>query len=225
MAIFTESYIDVSKLLFWGEVSGDVDPSRKPRMVISFRDGNPRITVYTGEQGPGGVISFPSDYPTMVSILSLLKDIINSEPGTKVSVDSLTTIYENNKPTNDKKVVSTLYIGKSKQGIIYFSLIAENKPKIVFPFKASPFHVYRDNEGNIIPDEIISKKITENLVNFILNIISNAIVKYTEEEYTFKRKPIKTKNSTNIITELDNIEFNSNKTNSVVETSIDSIDI
>ena len=31
MAIFTESYIDVSKLLFWGEVSGDVDPSRKPR--------------------------------------------------------------------------------------------------------------------------------------------------------------------------------------------------
>ena len=56
-------------------------------------------------------------------------------------------------------------------------------------------------------------------------MISNAIIKYTEEEYTFKRKPTKTKNPSSVASELDNIEFNSNKTNAVVETSIDSIDI
>jgi len=225
MAIFTNSYIDISKFLLWGEVSGDTDSSHKPRMVISFRDGNPRITVYTGEQGSNGIISFPSDYTTMVSILTLLKDIINAEPGTKISVDSLTTLYENNKPTNDKKLVSTLYIGKSKQGIIYLSLIAENKPKIVFPIKASPYHIYKDNEGNIISDEIISKKITENLVTFILNIISNIIINYTEEEYTVKRKPNKIRNSSNIASELDNIEINSNKSSMITESSIDAIDI
>ena len=140
-----KTYYDISKLVIWGDDSSDGENGNKrPRMVFSFRDGNPRITVYTGITGQNGVISFPSDYPTMVAIVNILKDVIVSEPGNKFSISSLTNVYENNKPTKEKKIVSTLYIGKSKDGLIYFSVIAENKPKLVFTIKPSPFHVFKD---------------------------------------------------------------------------------
>lgn len=191
-----KTYWDIAKLVVWGDEATEGD-SKRPRLVFGFRDGNPRITVYTGVSGPGGVISFPSDYPTMVGVINILKDVIAAAPGTKFSIDSLTSVYENNKPTTEKKVVATLHIGKSKDGLVYFSVITEGKPKLVFTIKASPFHAFRDSEKNIVPDNVISCKIAAGLADLILNIISNVIVNYTTEEYTGDRKPVAIKGSQN----------------------------
>lgn len=182
------NYIDINKMVIWGENSSD-NENKKPKLVFSFRDGNPRITVYTGGTGSNSVISFPSDYPTMVGIISLLKDVIAGPPGTKYSIDSLTSVYEDNKPTTEKRLVSTLYIGKSKEGLIYFSVISENKPKLVFTIKPSPYHVFRDGEKNTIPDSVISCKIASGIADLVLNTISNILTNYTFEEYSNTRKP------------------------------------
>ena len=184
-----KTYYDVSKLVIWGDDAPEGD-AKRPRMVFSFRDGNPRITVYTGQTGPNGVISFPSDYPTMVGIINVLKDVIAGQPGTRFSIDSLTAVYQDNKPTKDKKVVAVLHIGKSKEGIIYFSVTAEAKPKLLFSIKPSPFHAFRDAEKNTIPDSVMSTKIASGLADLILNIISSVIVNYTNEEYSTVRKPV-----------------------------------
>jgi hypothetical protein len=192
--LYTKNFVDVSKFVIWGDATGD-DNSKRPRMVFSFRDGNPRLTVYTGVTGPEGVIAFPSDFPTMVTIINLIKDIANGEPGQKVSVDSATNIYENNKPTNKKKVVSTLYVGKSKEGVVYLSLISENKPKLVFPFKPSAYHAFRDADKNEFPVAKISAKMATGVADVILNLISDVLIKYTEEEYQTSRKPTRVKNN------------------------------
>lgn len=188
MANLVGTYYDISKLVIWGDETTDGE-NKRSRLVFSFRDGNPRITVYTGASGANGVISFPSDYPTMVGIITLLKDVIAGQPGMKYAIDSLTTVYDNNKPTTEKKIVSTLYIGKSKEGLIYFSVITEGKPKLVFTIKPSPFHVFRDSEKNNIPDSVISCKLATGIADLVLNIISNVITEYTAEEYTGARKP------------------------------------
>lgn len=88
MATLYNKYYDVSKLVIWGDDTGD-ENNRKAKLIFSFRDGNPRITVYTGVTGKDGVISFPSDHPTMVTIMNLLKDVANGQPGTKFAIDSL----------------------------------------------------------------------------------------------------------------------------------------
>lgn len=184
-----KTYVDIGKLIIWGDESTEGDHKRS-RLVFGFRDGNPRITVYTGITGQNGVISFPSDYPTMVTCMHMLKDVIAGEPGTKFSIDSLGAVYEDNKPTKEKRVVATLYIGKSKEGIVYFSVISEGKPKLVFSIKPSPFHVFRDSDKNIIPDSEMSCKLAKGISDIVLNVIGGILQAYTDEEYTTVRKPV-----------------------------------
>ena len=191
-----KTYYDVSRFVLWGDNEPEGDTKRS-RLVFGFRDGNPRITVYTGISGPGGVIAFPSDYPTMVGIINILKDVVKAAPGAKFSIDSLTSVYENNKPTTEKKVVSSLYIGKSKEGLVYFSVISEGKPKLLFTIKASPFHAFRDSDKNIVSADVVSCKIANGIADLILNIISSVIVNYTSEEYTGDRKPVPIKGNQN----------------------------
>jgi len=192
-----KKYYDVSKLVIWGDDASDSDNARKPKLVLSFRDGNPRFTVYTGTPGQEGVISFPSDYPTLVGVLSLLKDIARGPAGEKFAVDSLTAVYVDNKPTNEKKIVSTLYVGKSKEGLVYFSIIAENKPKIIFTIKSSPYHAYRDNSKNSVPESVLSEKLAIGLADLMLNVISAVLVNYTNEAYANGVKQTQIKGESN----------------------------
>lgn len=193
MATLYNKYYDVSKLVIWGDESGD-ENNRRSKLIFSFRDGNPRITVYTGVVGKDGVISFPSDHPTMVTIMNLLKDVAKGQPGTKFAIDSLTFVYENDKPTANKRIVSTLHIGKSKEGLVYFSVIMENKPKLVFTLKSSPFHTFRDKDKNLLSEELVSSKMALGLADLVLSIVGNIIVNYTDEEYdNSPRKPMEVK--------------------------------
>lgn len=184
MTFFAKSYFDVSKLVFWT----DVTDTQKARLVFSFRDGNPRIVVYTGVTGKDGIINFPSDVPTMTYIVSVLKEIAAGAPGEKQAIQSLTTLYVNDKPTQEKKLVSTLHIGKSKEGLVYLCLVAEDKPKIVFTIKSSIYHTFKDQDGNAIPDSVISVRMTTSIADMILNLISSGIMDYSKEEYSTTRK-------------------------------------
>lgn len=181
MPQLVKTYYDISKFVLWSD-SAD-DNSRKARLVLSFRDGNPRITVYAGGT-VDSVISFPSDIPTIVSVFNYMKEIAKSAPGTKIAVESLTTLYQDNKPTKEKKLVSTLYIGKSKEGLVYLSVISEGKPKLVFTIKSSDYHTFKDSDKNNIPADKISEMMAIGMADMALNIVSNIVLQYTNEEYS-----------------------------------------
>lgn len=207
-----KTYVDVAKFVIWAD-SEDGNNSRA-RLVFSFRDGMPRMTVYTGVTGPGGVISFPSDYPTMSAIMVYLKEVANGEAGGKMLVETLTNVYENNVATSAKKVVSTLHIGKSKEGVVYLSILSDSKNKIIFTIKPGQYTVFRDSEKNIIPNSIISVRMAIGIADMVLNIISSMVVNYTTEEYETVRKPMPIKSmqtataqSANIVQDLEDIPF------------------
>jgi len=198
MSRLFKKYFDISKLVIWGEGGPEGDNTKRPRLVISFRDGNPRFVVFTGLQGREGVIACPFDAIHMATAMNLFKDIIKGEPDNQIRVESLAPIYENNKPTNEKTVKATLYAGKSKDGILYFSVIAEGRPKIVFPIKPSPFHIFRDGNKNVIPDRVISEKMAMSIADMILDIIAINMINYTNEEYDNGRKQISTETQNSI---------------------------
>lgn len=186
-----KTYYDVAKLTIWADGEGLNDANAKrPRMILSFRDGNPRITVYTGETGPNGVISFPMDPYTFGGFIESVKDIIKAEPGTKVTIDSIGSVWENNKPTDKQRVVAVIHIGKTKDGIIYFSVIDEMKPKIVFPLKVSKWHTFRDTNKEVLPEARSSELLARGLVTTLGLIMAQVVVNYTNQEYAFgDRKP------------------------------------
>jgi hypothetical protein len=184
MSNLYKKYYDVSRLILWADGESDDSGARRARMVIGFRDGNPRITVYTGGTGSEAVISFPTDPITMVAAMNYLKDVIKAPPGTKMSIESLTTVYENNRPTKEKKVLSTLYLGKSKDGLIYMSVISEGRAKLIFTIKASPYHVFRDGDKNVLAEAKVSEMLASGIADMALNVVAQVLVQYTNEEYT-----------------------------------------
>lgn len=183
-----KSYYDIARLCVWGEpVETDQGP-RRPRLVFSFRDGNPRITVYTTEIG--NMISFPSEPLVFGGLLETLRGIVDAEPGSKEMITSEAPEYEDNKPTKRQRLVSTLYVGKSKEGLIYFSVIAEGKPKLIFTFRPSVFHKFLGEDKNPISDAVVSKRLALGLINTLTQVLANCVVQYTNEEYGFGgRKP------------------------------------
>jgi len=212
MSNLYQKYYDISKLVIWGDSDSTDQSSKRPRLVFSFRDGNPRISVYTGNSGVEGIISFPSDIPTMVSAMSMLKDVANGPNGNKVAIDSLTVNYVNNKPTNEKKLVSTLYIGKSKEGLVYLSVITEGKPKLVFSIKPSQYHTFKDSEKNVISDSVISPMMAKGIADVVLNVVSNILITYTNEEYNNSgRKQSSTKPNTSNGASNDSYKTDSSK--------------
>lgn len=178
-----KKYYDVSRLIIWGDAAADGDQRSRPRLVFGFRDGNPRFTVYAGGTGVENIIAFPSDCATMVGVMYLIKEIIKGPAGEKFAIDSLTSVYVDNKPTSEKRVVGTLYVGKSKEGLIYFSVLAEGKPKMVFTIKTSPYHAFRDGNKNPVPEAKVSECIAMGLVDTMLDVIGQVMVDYTNEEY------------------------------------------
>lgn len=187
-----KTYYDIAKLVVWGEQSGE--NNRRSRMIFGFRDGNPRVIVYTGETGPAAVLTFGAEHLTFGYFLETVNAAIAAEPGTKFQVDGLTPIYEDNKPTDQFKLLSSLFVGKSREGIIYFSVIMEGKPKLVFSLKPSVYHKFYDGSKNPIPDADVSTRMATALVKYLYGILNLLLVNYTDEEYvhgTRRPAPIK----------------------------------
>ena len=174
-------FYDVSKWVLWGE--GQNEDGKRPRLVLSFRDGNPRFTVYTGGQGAAGMISFPMDIPHLAGVMTALQDIANGPKEQQYKLESLSTVYEDNKPTSQKKTVSTLVIGKSKDGVVYMCVVAESKPKVIFPFKASQWHTWRTSNNEAVQEETVSKFIAIGMAKSVLSVLGNIMVAYSDEEY------------------------------------------
>lgn len=178
------TYYDVSRISIWSDAKINEDAKHKARMSITFRNGLPRLTVYTGLENPQNVISYPCDYPTFFYILELLEKVTKSPAGTQYEVDSEGMKFVNGERTNEKIVVSTLHIGKTKEGVVYLAIIAPDRPKIVFPIKLSDFHKARSSaDKQPIPEAEVSVMITMGMIRMLRHICSQTVMDVTNEEY------------------------------------------
>jgi len=173
-----KKYADIGRINIWGE---ELENGKRPRLVFGFRDGNPRIIIYTGEQGQQGVITYGMDMLVFGVFLETLKEIIEAAPSEKETIDSIL-------PPSDglpEKNIGVLHVGKTKEGIIYLSVIAESKPKLVFTLKPSKFHRFFNSSKNEMETSRISVRMATALYKYLYNIMSQVAVDYMVEEYTF----------------------------------------
>lgn len=175
------TYYDISKLTLWGDRR---DGQISPRLTLSFRDGNPRFVVYTGDKDVKP-INFPADFIIMETVLDRFRQIIDGPNGIKTSITSLGAKYDdNNRRTNEKRLVSTLYIGKNKEGIVYMLIKEESKPDIVFAFRKNEWHGFMDESSQEIPEATLSKYFAKAFVELTSRALGYFIGKYTEDAFT-----------------------------------------
>lgn len=188
MSGMLNTYYDVSKLSLWGEKGNQ---ESNPRFALSFRDGNPRFVTYTGEIG--SIINFPCDYRTFVAVLEAFEFMLDAPKGARISIDSKGRKYVNGQRTDEIRLVSVLHIGKSKEGVIFVSLVEEGKPKIAFAFNKNEWHDFRNESGEDIPVEVLSRWYAAGYLKLVRNAIAVMLVDYTREAYRdgeYKPTPI-----------------------------------
>lgn len=181
MSHLLKTFFDPPLLVLWGDKASD--DGKRTRMSFGFRDGRPRFTVSTGVQGRDGMIIFPADVPTITTLMLYLSDVATGPADNKIVNESLAPVYVDNVATSEKKVKGALIIGKTKDGIVYITVIAEGYPKIIFPFKSSDFHIWRDNNKEVIPAAEISVKMAQAYSEQVRSIITTAIYQHACEEY------------------------------------------
>lgn len=173
--------LDFDKLQMWTPTPGA--PGKRAKLGFSIRDGNPRITVFTNDPKDTinkGIIYAAMNPETFFAFLALFEKVIKSQEEVKTKIDCFGTRWENDKPTKERILISELYFGRTAEGIVWISLVAENRPKIKFDFKISDFHGIFRGDGKQISEAESSQLEALAKLGLLRTIYSNMIAKAIE---------------------------------------------
>lgn len=145
--------------------------NRRSRLQWSSYRGNPRIAVFTGvpDDTNKGVITAPMNPETAMILFDLLDDLRLGAPDRKYKVENYTLpkAEEGEKRSSEKIHLSDTWIGKDKEGVLWISVRAPNRPTIVFKFTVSDFHkLFKGNGEQLTEAEascLQAKAVVENL--------------------------------------------------------------
>lgn len=187
---------------------------RTSRLQWVVRDANPRITVYTGiPNDPGyGMISAAMNPETFFVMLELLERIALGEPNTKNMITCKTSSRTEDGTTGERRLVSTVWLGKDAEGIVWISVVAadETRPKIKFEFQISFYHELLKSNGTALSAAESSVLQTISVVKALRNIYSihtSEFAPRVERSQNYKsNKPTTTTNKTGISFD-DDISF------------------
>lgn len=131
-----------------------VENNQRASLQWAIRDGYPRITVFTrikSDNDGKGFINAPFDIFTFIALLDKIEQTAKS-PGPSKSM--VTCKHwprdETGKITGDLEVTSEVWFGKNDDGVVWISVTAPNKPKIVFEFLLSNYHEFKNSKGEPI---------------------------------------------------------------------------
>jgi len=145
---------------------------RAPSLSVSVIRNNPRIDVYTEVEGDRdrGKITAPMDSTTFFALLSVLEAVIEGPS------DEQTKITNKIGPPQDKRIVSTTIVGKDKDGKVFISVVATERPKVKFVFLPSDWHSFAHKDGTPYGEAELSMvyarawlKLLSSLVPAVLN--------------------------------------------------------
>jgi hypothetical protein len=112
---------------------------------------NPRITVYTNDPDDtrdNGKITAALDAPVFFAFLELLSNAIKSKTEYRAKIDNKNFIFPGGKRSETPVLVSSLIVGRDEEGVVFISVVANNRPIIKFPFVNPDFHHFFHTSGD-----------------------------------------------------------------------------
>ena len=165
------------------------DASKQSTMQWMLVANNPRLVVWTndpadtGESNGYGKITANLDMPTFVVFMNILADIIDGANDSKQYVENSNYIFPGGKRSDTPVLVSTLYCGKDKDGIVWISLIAKNRPIIKFVFGEGQFHHFHEKDGSPASKDKVSQLYAKAYTKLLYDMMEQLVVDlYVEPE-------------------------------------------
>lgn len=133
---------------------------KQSRLAWCVRDGQPRITVYTNIPSDAsnmyGILSANMNPETFFVFLDELEKIALGQSNVKRALTCYTSFRQENGSYGEKKLMSKLLFGKDENGMVWLSVVAENRPKIKFEIKFSDWHELLLEDGTSPPASELS---------------------------------------------------------------------
>lgn len=149
----------------------------KAQLKFNIYNNNPRIVVFTNEESDKknsyGAINANLDPYVFNSFLQLLLTLIPAPADTKYKIENETLVGEGREKT--RKVVSELMLGKDKDGVIWMSVIAPDRPKFKFELGDYKFHKFYTGSGDLMPRAEASQVAAKGMVTLLSQIFSTYV--------------------------------------------------
>lgn len=154
-------------------------------LIWGLYANNPRITVYTNDpndQGASkdyGKIMAKLDAPVFFAFLELLtRATEESTPlDWKAKLENKNFIFPGGKRSDAPVVVSELWVGKDKEGMVWISIVDRNKerPRIKFLIGTSDFHRFLNADGTPMDAGETSQMFAKGYIKLLQQMMSTML--------------------------------------------------
>lgn len=147
----------------------------RARLSWSSWMGNPRITVFTNvpNDKDKGMLRAPMDPETFGILMLLLEEVIRGEPGNSRYIENFTREKTDDGSIGKMIKLSETWVGKDKDGMIWISVKAEDRPVIVFKYTVSNFHKIFKGNGEAFDAPFASSIQARSTVDGLRRIFGN----------------------------------------------------
>lgn len=152
-------------------------------LIWGLVKNNPRITVWTRdsqdmtEKNGNGRIQAELDLPILFSIIEILEKLTGEEPGTRYKLENKNFTFYGGKRSDKPEVLTEIWVGKDKEGFVYISVTATNRPVIKFRIAPSTgFHTWYTQSGEPVAPAELAKAYVKGYLNILRGIYSHLAV-------------------------------------------------
>jgi hypothetical protein len=171
--------LDNKKLHFSAECP--TAKGKNSSLTTQFHDNGFKFIVYTNDpqdqdkRNDNGRIIASLGLLEIMQFFSCMEDVINYT-GTELpygfKVQNKGYIFPNGQKSEEPVVKSMLHVFKEKDGVIYFSVTAQNRPKIKFPIQSSDWHVFLKHDGTALTPAESSERCARGYLTLLQGMIA-----------------------------------------------------
>lgn len=151
-------------------------------LIWGLYSNNPRISVFTndpndtGEQNGYGKIQAALDAPTFFAFLNILNRAVDATDEFKMKIENKNFIFPGGKRSERPVLVSELWAGRDKEGIIWISVSAKDRPKIKFNIGPGDFHELFHGSGEKLTKGEASVLYAKGYIKILENMMTHLLV-------------------------------------------------
>lgn len=160
------------------------------RLLWGLKGNNLTIRVYTSvpsDQGnQNGLITCDLEGIQFFAFLEMVREAINATGEYKNKIECAKFIFPNGKRSEKPVTISSVYVGRTAEGMIWVSIIdniKKERPRIQFPFAGGRWHHFKHGDGTDYTKAEVSQLTAKAFYNMLSQIGSHLMVtEYKEPE-------------------------------------------
>lgn len=189
--VYPKNALNNEKLTMWAPSPNA--PGRSARLEYSLLENCPRITIFTGDPSENskennfGKIFGAMDPQSFYIFMSLLEQAANAKEEFKTKIENKGYTFFGGKRSETPVVLSETIVGRDKDGIVWMSVVAPNRPRIKFPFTISEYHNIVRGDGSQPTAPEISSMVAKATVKILQSIYPLVMAKEYVDTYALRQ--------------------------------------